>query len=609
MPLIEKHATAFPLLTTLMPSGSAQLVRNRETGKIHKHLGLFMPESMADQHVMRAESVCHQGSHWANLTWLEMALFFSSNNLHFPLPGAFPGGNMHTDDAILKASDKMLLELFRLLETSGAALQMVIAVQAPTAQSLLDRLFAGAVRAGSVDTLRKLIEMDPISMKPRIQAPIRDLAVHGDEMVAPVDFALRAGNFAMVDFLLEHGATLTGTASGRGSPLRFLLDSHLAVTSKTDVHARSRLNSAITKIIQAQRESYSETELLRHLDRMRWSAKNKGGWANAPGMILDCLGKMEAQSTSPFGGLQNPLRTLIHAIHYGNSDLIIKLVPRVPNLDAVWGGFGQYLLASPMTEAAWAKDLDTCGLLLRHGASADPTSIPAQHPSALQIAAHEGSILMATLLLDKGANINHSFNDVALHSESTALGAAIATGQRDMVRLLLHHNAEPTLSDLVGLAELEAPLPGLEGMLQQTASNQGERFMGAALLIAVRRGSVDVAKLLVRSGASWTYESEAKETPIALALALGHVSLVEHISNVNSQSAFVLPCSTVRLLLDIDQPACLHLRSRKSVGGSAWQLFRGIPTIRRPGWKHRRCHLKRLGSVWEERTWQLQFAL
>ncbi|KAK4455313.1 ankyrin repeat-containing domain protein [Podospora aff. communis PSN243] len=531
LPLIERHAIEFPLLTALLSRGSGQLVRHRQAGQIHKHLSLFMPETAADQHIMRAESVCHQGSRWANLAWLEMAFFFSSNNIHFPLSRASSDGR--DDDAVLKASDKMLLELFRLLEISGAASQMLASVQAPTAQSLLDRLFASAVRAGSIETLGKLIAMDPQSAKPRLQAPIRDFTVHGDEMVAPVNFALRAGDFAMVDFLLEHGATLAGTAAGWTSSLRCLLGGRLAVAGGKDGDGVSRLTSIIQKIFQSRWDALSETELLRYLDRMRWAGHKKGGWANAPDMMLDHLEKMEEQSTSAAaGGLKNPLHVLIHAICYGHSSLIAKLVPRVPDLDAVWEGFGEYLLVNPMTEAAWAGDLDTCSLLLRHGASVDPTLIPTRHSSALQIAAHKGNIPMAKLLLDQGANIDYSFHSVALHSESTPLGAAIAAGQRDMVQLLLHRGADPAPCDLVSLAALTPQLSGLEGMMQQTASSKGQAFMGAALLLAARRGLVEVAELLVQSGASWTYENDAKETPLALSLALGHMSLVKHISKV-----------------------------------------------------------------------------
>ncbi|KAK0721755.1 ankyrin repeat-containing domain protein [Lasiosphaeria miniovina] len=153
------------------------------------------------------------------------------------------------------------------------------------------------------------------------------------------------------------------------------------------------------------------------------------------------------------------------------------VMSRVPDLDAESRiGIG-VLPTTAMAEAAWAGDIEVCKILIARGARPNP--VAASSLSALQIAAHLGNMPLATMLVEKGANVNYSFN-----------------GYLDI-------GSEPTTEDLVGLEPLLPELPGREETVRRLVVSQGEAFTAKALLNAVRRGDLSLAKLLVGAGADY----------------------------------------------------------------------------------------------------------
>lgn len=138
--------------------------------------------------------------------------------------------------------------------------------------------------------------------------------------------------------------------------------------------------------------------------------------------------------------------------------------------------------------------------------------------SALTIAAHQGDVPMAELLLDYGAdiefekptepdpNVERTFaynafpQSLTREAPAPPLLAAIAAGQMDMVRLLLARGADPDATDL-----------------------QGQN----ALIIAARQRNTELARLLIDRGAPVNYVSSRGMTPLNMALLARDRATVE----------------------------------------------------------------------------------
>lgn len=515
-----------------------------------------MPETTSDEHVIRAESICQSGSQWAALTWLELALFFYSNHLDASV-------NMHSSRT---ADSNVLLFLDFLHENfRTTVLRLILESEAPTAQALVDRFFASAVRLRRIDTLRKLIGvagLDSRGTSVRLRKGIKDEDQSNDVMVAPVDFALRAGDTEMVDFLLDQGATFTVNASSGLSQARggaapdqdghdvmefgSSLDAafgNLAIggdttagspTTNTSIpgstgSSREVQESQLTRylpreVFNAQRDRFSESDIidsLRRITRSRPGVKSK----SLPEMVFPMLDRLWEIEISGSGRLEEPLAVLVLAIRYRHGEMARRLVEsnRIPDLDAAWSGF------TAIAEATWAEDLELCDFLMTHGAHPEPVP-PSELLSALQIAASMGNVSLAALLIEKGADVNYSFGGSHELLDPTPLHAAIARKHAPMVEFLLAKGAEISASNLVDLEPIISSRPGeYIGMMKRLVLAKGVGFARSALLEAVRRGDLALAKLLILAGAELEYESDRGETPLALALSLGYLSFVNYI--------------------------------------------------------------------------------
>ncbi|KAK3369654.1 ankyrin repeat-containing domain protein [Lasiosphaeria ovina] len=484
----------------------ASLIAGRKADRIHNRLSLFMPENESQEHLIRAESICQQGTQWAARTWLELALFYYSN---------------HLDSPVLSED-----------EGPGTVLQELVRSETPTAQVLVGRFFASAVRLRHVETLRKLVDAGLNLQRSGLLAGIKDKYSSSGGIIAPINYVLRASDADMVDFLLEHGATFT-KFSGLIS-----LQHHNSNAENAAANMPPSLEVADNppsprslpdEVWVDQKDGYSEKEMidmLRRIPKMSPKAHIKGSglWV-AANRFLERLGKMDAGIGAR---LQNPLPVLLFAIRYGSRETMAAIMSRVPDLDAESRIDSSVLPTTAMAEAAWAGDVEACKILMARGAKPNP--VAASSLSALQIAAHLGNMPLANMLVEKGADVNYSFSGYSdIGSERTALGAAIAEGHALMVEFLLAKGAIATAEDLVGLEPLLPELPGREETVRRLVVNQGEAFTAKVLLNAVRRGDLSLAKLLVQAGADWSYVSETGETPLALAISIGHINVVGHI--------------------------------------------------------------------------------
>jgi len=136
----------------------------------------------------------------------------------------------------------------------------------------------------------------------------------------------------------------------------------------------------------------------------------------------------------------------------------------------------------------------------------DPTLVNSWHPigwSALHFAAFSGDVATATLLLDRGAQIQARAKTRFLN---TPLQAAMLTGQAATVRLLLERGADPLVRQNAGFAPIhEAAITGrrdlVDLLLEQGAeidarSNDGRTAVSEAL----RGGHTELAAYLRSRG-------------------------------------------------------------------------------------------------------------
>jgi uncharacterized protein len=152
--------------------------------------------------------------------------------------------------------------------------------------------------------------------------------------------------------------------------------------------------------------------------------------------------------------------SVFEAAAFGRVERLASLLEDDPSLAVAFSEDG----FTALHLAVFAEQEEAARLLVRHGADLDvrSTGSIAQVPP-LGTAAFVGSVPMAKLLLDEGADVNGR-NDGGL----TALHAAAANGSVELVRLLLERGADAELAgndgkrpiDLAATDEIRTLLPG-----------------------------------------------------------------------------------------------------------------------------------------------------
>jgi ankyrin repeat protein len=163
---------------------------------------------------------------------------------------------------------------------------------------------------------------------------------------------------------------------------------------------------------------------------------------------------------------ENGVLAAMHALYKGDLTRARELLPADVELDAAEAAaFGRLdrlrtLLDrspeaanqrsedgfTPLHLAIFGGSLDAVRLLIAHGADVDAVS---EHPTIrvrpLGTAAFVRSTEAARLLLDAGADVNGRSE-----GSFTALHSAAASGDRDLVHLLLERGADAALADVQG---------------------------------------------------------------------------------------------------------------------------------------------------------------
>jgi ankyrin repeat protein len=198
--------------------------------------------------------------------------------------------------------------------------------------------------------------------------------------------------------------------------------------------------------------------------------------------------------------------------------------------------------SSNRTILHWAIDChqpaSTIELLILQGA--EITTIQANSSwDALRIAAREGQAEIVELLLNKGANINDRSR-----AGATALIFAIENEHKDVIDVLLKHNADITISlqtngiyhtkfnVVAGDMPLDVEIKlGRKDIVQILPDNNADINIQAngwnALRIAAREGQAEIVELLLHKGADINSRSRAGATALIFAIENDHKDVVD----------------------------------------------------------------------------------
>lgn len=219
----------------------------------------------------------------------------------------------------------------------------------------------------------------------------------------------------------------------------------------------------------------------------------------------------------------------------------LKLLVAKPDVDLDmpkrnWWGNTERSISKALTALSLASQRGeslAVEVLLRAGANPGTLSDIGETP--LHHAAQCRNATIARLLLEYGACVNVFTRHC---SPGTPLGIAAKNGDEEMVDILLKHKADPTIEEAY---EVDGPLiqalqtgePNLaiiqqilEAQVKPTLNPYGS-MRGQPLTLAVRRGKIDLVRLLLDHGADlsrWLGPSE-RLSPLHAAVAEGHLDI------------------------------------------------------------------------------------
>lgn len=401
--------------------------------------------------------------------------------------------------------------------SSGSMPPLALAIASGGSELLLPLLRAGANAAQSL-------------------TPERDTLLH---------LAALAGNAAAVPVLVAHRADLEAMMtspfptprsrepiSGGQTPLMLALGVQNPDVARALLDAGARLeatNGTLNRPLHFAALAGDPRGVALLLDRgARPSPRDR--WMCSPLNYAAALGRLEAVELLLARGAD--LETaddagytpLLDAIEKNHPAIVRLLVAKGARLDVRTRDIGK----TPLRVAATTKNVELARFLIDE-CGQKAAGEPGDRQPPLIEAIGSGSIKVATLLLDRGADAN-----TTEHLGYTGLHVAVVCrlSVQDAWRRSIGAVPVAAADSLYGpaLAANDADYDALLELLLSRGARidaPDRRNADTALHLAARFGAVSAVRLLLDRGASRTVANRANETPLAVALAARHAAIIE----------------------------------------------------------------------------------
>ncbi len=353
-----------------------------------------------------------------------------------------------------------------------------------------------------------------------------DIDIRCDQNWTPLHYAVSAGQYDMVRFLVDQGASILAKDNNVKTPLRI-------VNELGNTEVANFLRAKLDKYLFSAIERKDIRKVSDFLDGGA-NIEAKGINNQTPLCVASCKGnlyvlKLLLSRNAKVNVQDDSRKTPLHyAAREGHSDVAELLLGRGTMIDAE-DCFGM----APLHYAAYHNRKNMVSFLIKQDAKIEAVDKEAKTP--LHYAAGKGHLDVAELLLDRGAIIDAEdrFGMAPLHyaacynredvvsflisrdakveamdeEDKTPLHYAAGEGHLDAAKLLLDHDSIINAKDRLGIAPLHyAAYYNREGMVSFLIS-QGAKVEAmdekarTPLHYAAREGHLDVAKLLLECDA------------------------------------------------------------------------------------------------------------
>ncbi|WP_265024303.1 ankyrin repeat domain-containing protein [Wolbachia endosymbiont (group A) of Epagoge grotiana] len=353
-----------------------------------------------------------------------------------------------------------------------------------------------------------------------------DIDIRCDQNWTPLHYAVSAGQYDMVRFLVDQGASILAKDNNVKTPLRI-------VNELGNTEVANFLRAKLDKYLFSAIERKDIRKVSDFLDGGA-NIEAKGINNQTPLCVASCKGnlyvlKLLLSRNAKVNVQDDSRKTPLHyAAREGHSDVAELLLGRGTMINAE-DCFGM----APLHYAAYHNRKNMVSFLIKQDAKIEAVDKEAKTP--LHYAAGKGHLDVAELLLDRGAIIDAEdrFGMTPLHyaacynredvvsflisrdakveamdeEDKTPLHYAAGEGHLDAAKLLLDHDSIINAKDRLGIAPLHyAAYYNREGMVSFLIS-QGAKVEAmdekarTPLHYAAREGHLDVAKLLLECDA------------------------------------------------------------------------------------------------------------
>ncbi|MCX3064433.1 ankyrin repeat domain-containing protein [Wolbachia endosymbiont of Drosophila pseudotakahashii] len=422
-----------------------------------------------------------------------------------------------------------------------------------------------------------------------------DIDIRCDQNWTPLHYAVSAGQYDMVRFLVDQGASIVAKDNNVKTPLRI-------VNELGNTEVANFLRAKLDKYLFSAIERKDIRKVSDFLDGGA-NIEAKGINNQTPLCVASCKGnlyvlKLLLSRNAKVNVQDDSRKTPLHyAAREGHSDVAELLLGRGTMIDAE-----DCFSMAPLHYAAYHNRKNMVSFLIKQDAKIEAVDKEAKTP--LHYAAGKGHLDVAELLLDRGAIIDAEdrFGMAPLHyaacynredvvsflisrdakveamdeEDKTPLHYAAGEGHLDAAKLLLDHDSIINAKDRLGIAPLHyAAYYNREGMVSFLIS-QGAKVEAmdekarTPLHYAAREGHLGVAKLLLECDAIIDAKDCYDRDPLYYADSYNKLDVVRLLEGRNG----VNTCNPLTNFLS----ACIHSPIARYFGSAC---IEGAPILYR----------------------------